>query len=85
MAEAVYLMCALTSLGCAILLLRSYRQSHTPLLLWSGLCFVGLTLNNVILFVDLLVIPEIDLSLWRGLTALGALLILLVRLIWDTK
>ncbi len=85
MAEAVYLMCALTSLGCAILLLRSYRQSHTPRLLWSGLCFVGLTLNNVILFVDLLVIPEIDLSLWRGLTALGALLILLVRLIWDTK
>jgi hypothetical protein len=85
MAEAVYAICALTGLVCAVLLFRSYGRSRTPLLLWSGLCFAGLTLNNVILFADLVVFPAFDLSLWRGLTSVGSLLILLFRLIWDAK
>jgi hypothetical protein len=84
MAELVYLACALASLLCAILLVRSYRASRTPLLLWSSLCFVGLALNNALLFVDLVVTPPtVDLSLERTLVALAALLLLLFGLIWH--
>jgi hypothetical protein len=85
MAEAVYVLCAATSLGCAILLFRSYRRSRTQLLLWSSLCFVGLAMNNVLLFVDLVVVPSIDLSIARNLTALCALMLLIFGLIWDRK
>ena len=52
MAETVYALCALTSLACAALLLRGYVRSRVRLLLWSGLCFAFLFLNNVLLFVD---------------------------------
>ncbi len=38
---------------CAFLLLRAYARVRQRLLLWSGLCFVGLTISNAILFVDL--------------------------------
>jgi hypothetical protein len=83
--EAVYVLCGLTSLLCAILLLSGYARSHTRLLLWSGLCFVGLALNNVLLFVDKVVLPETDLSSWRMATALLALLPLLYGVIWDSE
>jgi len=55
------------------------------LLLWSGLCFIGLTINNFILVVDKLIIPEDDLSLWRTTAALLAMLILLYGLIWESE
>jgi hypothetical protein len=83
MAELVYLSCALASLLCAIMLIRSYLASRTQLLLWSSLCFAGLTLNNVLLFVDLAIAPAVDLSLYRGLIAVAALLLLLFGLIWH--
>ncbi len=54
------------SLFCAILLGRSYRRTHTRLLMWSTLCFVGLTINNVLLFVDLVLIPGVDLAIVRS-------------------
>jgi hypothetical protein len=85
MAEAVYLLCALTSAVCAILLLRRYLRNRTRLLVWSSLCFVGLALNNAILFLDRVVVPETDLSLLRNTTALVALLLLLFGLIWDSQ
>lgn len=85
MSFAVYILCALTSLACAVMLLRSYARTHSRLVLWSGLCFVGLTLNNVLLFADLIVFPNIDLSLCRHLTALGGLLLLIYGLIWDSR
>ena len=82
MAEAVYLLCALTSLLCAGLLLRGYRRSRTQLLFWSCLCFVGLVVNNALLFLDLVVVgPDIDLRLWRGATALVSLALLLYGLV----
>jgi hypothetical protein len=81
MAEAVYLLCALTSLACALLLLRGYRASRTRLLFWSCLCFVGLTLNNVLLFVDLVMVPEFDLRVLRASTALGSLALLVYGLV----
>jgi hypothetical protein len=86
MAEAVYILCALTSVACAVLLLRSYRRSGMRLLLWSGLCFVMLAVSNVVLFVDLVVIPEdIDLSLLRSSIGLVGVATLLYGLIWDAQ
>lgn len=85
MATVVYALCALTSLACAVLLLRGYRRSHARLLLWSGLCFAGLAANNVILLVDKRVVPGMDLSLWRSLPALLGVAILLYGLVWETR
>jgi hypothetical protein len=61
MAEAVYLLSSLTSLTCTVLLLRGYLRSRVRLLLWSSLCFLGLTFSNVLLFIDLVVVPGINL------------------------
>lgn len=83
MGPVAYAVGVLTSIFCAFLLIRSYFERPTRLLLWSSLCFVGLALNNVILFVDLFVVPDIDLDIWRSLTALIALGLMLVGLIWE--
>lgn len=85
MATAVYVLAALTSLLCAVLLLRSYAESRVRLLLWSGLCFVGFAVNNAVLFVDKAVITDVDLGAARALTAFAAVAILLYGLIWETK
>lgn len=85
MAEAVYVLCALTSLACAVLLLRGYARSRVSLLLWSSLCFVGLAVNNVLLVVDLVVLPERDLLPLRNLSALVALCLLVFGLVWDSE
>lgn len=83
MAVPIYALCASTSFLCAWLLLRSYAASRYRLLLWSGLCFCGLTLNNVLLAVDKLVFPDVDLLTLRLATSLAALLPLLYGLIFD--
>ena len=86
MAETVYLLCAATSLLCALLLLRAYLDQRTRLLLWSTLCFAFLTLNNILLFVDLIIVPyTVDLSLWRSSTALAGIALLLFGLIWESR
>ena len=85
MAEIVYVLCFLSSTACAVLLLRGYRRTKTRLLLWGGLCFVALAVNNILLFLDLIVFIRTDLSLWRNLTALLALLLLLYGLVWDAE
>jgi hypothetical protein len=69
MATAVYALCAVTSLVCALLLARAFAASRVRLLLWCAVCFTGLALNNVVLFVDKVVAPDLDLSVWRGLPA----------------
>ena len=83
MAGAVYLLCALTSIACAVLLVRGYRRSRSRLLLWSSLCFVGLAANNSILVVDRLVVPDIDLSAWRLLPAVIGVGVLVYGLIAE--
>jgi hypothetical protein len=86
MPETVYLLCAATSVTCAVLLLRAYRRQRTRLLLWSSLCFVLLALNNILLFVDLIVVPSaIDLSLWRTAVSLAGVGVLLFGLIWESR
>ena len=92
MAEVVYLLCALTSVACAAMLLRAHAAARHRILLLSGWCFVGLAINNLLLFVDLviypgttiLVAPGIDLAIVRSMIALAAVTALLVGLIWDT-
>jgi hypothetical protein len=85
MAEAVYVLCAIASVLCAVLLLRSWAQTRTRLLFWSGLCFVGLALNNALLFLDLVIVPDIDLRYFRSGVALLSLLSLLYGLITESK
>jgi hypothetical protein len=85
MAGPVYILCALTCLLCAALLLRAYARTRVRLLLWGGLCFAGLAANNVFLFVDLVVLPEIDLSIPRELVSLAAVALFLYGLVWDTR
>lgn len=81
-AVLVYALCALTSLACAMLLLRGYRRSRARLLLWSGLCFAGLFLNNAMLIVDSRI--HSDLSALRSLPALVGVALLVYGLVWET-
>lgn len=85
MSGLIYGLCALTALLCAWMLLQGWRRSRYKLLLWSGLCFVGLTVNNVFLVIDKLVFASEDLSPWRSTIALVSLMILLFGLVWETK
>ena len=85
LAIAVYILCAATSGLCAVLLLRGYAKSRARLLFWSGLCFVGLTLNNVLLIVDVRIVPTIDLSVWRTIPALVGVSLLIYGLVWETR
>ena len=84
MAEAVYLLCAITSVVCAGMLFNGYRENRTRLLFWSSLCFAGLAVNNVLLFVDLILVPEIDLSILRSSIALASMIALLYGIIWES-
>ena len=83
-ARLIYVLCALTSSMCAFLLLRGYRRSHARLLLWGGLCFVGLALNNIVLVVDRLIVPAVDLTLLRMAPAIAGAVALLYGLISET-
>jgi hypothetical protein len=84
MAEVIYVLCAATSILCAILLLRGYLRTRTRLLMWATWCFVGLAINNILLFVDLAILPDaVDLRLLRGGSALVGMLLLVVGLIWE--
>jgi Family of unknown function (DUF5985) len=81
----VYLLCFATSSACAWLLARGYRRARARLLLWSSLCFLFLAANNLLLVVDLLVLPDVDLRFGRLAMALGAVGILLFGFIWDLE
>ena len=85
MAELVYVLCAVLSAACALLLARAYRAGGVRLLLWTALCFAGLFVNNALLFLDEVVVSGADLSLARSLSALTAVAVLLYGLIWETR
>jgi Family of unknown function (DUF5985) len=72
MGPAVYILGALTTLVCAILLTRGYIHSRARLLLWSALCFFGLTVSNTLIFVDLVLFPDKYSYLWRLAGGRGA-------------
>jgi hypothetical protein len=85
MAELIYVLCAATSVLCAVLLVRGYRASRSGLLLWSALCFVFLGVNNVLLLVDLVIVPAIDLAPFRTGTALIGMTVLVFGLTWEDR
>jgi hypothetical protein len=84
MGSIVYALCTVTSFTCGALLMRRYGVERHRLLLWSGLCFCGLTVNNMLLFTDYILFPtQVNLAFARSVTAAASLLVLLVGLIWD--
>jgi hypothetical protein len=85
MAGLIYGLCALTALLCAWLLLQAWARSRYKLLFWSGLCFAGLTVNNILLVVDKMIFPAVDMTIWRLVTGLAPLMALLYGLIWDAE
>jgi hypothetical protein len=85
LAGLVYLLGALVTGLSAVLLLRGYARSRSRLLLWSGLCFVGLTVSNALLFVDLRVLLQSDLYMWRLGTAAAAMMLLICGLVFESE
>jgi hypothetical protein len=83
--NAIYLLCLLTSLICTGLLYRGYRRYHIALLFWSMLCFVFLSLNNLLLYVDVALLPDISLRLLRLGTNLTAVTLLLYGFLWESE
>ncbi len=82
----IYLLCLAASIGCAWLLARSYLRSRARLLLWSAVCFFFIALNNLLVVVDLVVLPTtVDLVPWRRLASLTAVSVLLFGFIWETE
>lgn len=84
-AIAVYALCAGAAFLCTVLLLSAYRETGTRLLLWSTVCFACLTLNNVLVMVDLVFLPTIDLFLVRTVAALAGVAALLFGLVWEIR
>jgi hypothetical protein len=82
----LFLLAVLTSLACTLLLYRGYRHTRLRILLWSSLCFVCLTVNNLLVFVDLILLPQtVDLRVLRHATALTGLVFLLYGFIRDSE
>ena len=78
-------MCFATSVGCGLLLARSYMRNRSPLLLWSAACFILLALNNCLVVTDLILLPNVDLTLARSAAALAAVATLLYGFIWELE
>lgn len=85
MNAALYLLTCATTLLCAILLLRGYINVRRRLLLWSGLCFLAISVSNFLVFADLVLFPATDLYTWRLVAATIAMLLLLFGLIWESQ
>jgi hypothetical protein len=85
MPGVVYLLSAATCLLCSVMLFRGYARTGVRLLFWSGLCFAGLMLDNLMLYIDVIVVPDISLIIWRKMPGLIAIALLLFGLIWEAE
>lgn len=83
MSAALYVLTIVTTLVCAVLLLRAYFRVRNRLLLWSGLCFVGLTIENLLVLADLILFPAVDLYTYRLASAAISITLLLFGLVWE--
>jgi hypothetical protein len=81
----VYALCVITSVFCAVLLLRGYRLSRARLLFWAALCFLGLAINSIMVFVDETVVTWVDLTFWRALPALAGVCAFIYGLVWEGR
>lgn len=85
MSAVIYGLCTLTAALCAAMLLEAYRAQKYRFLLWSGLCFAGLTVNNLLLMLDMIVFTHTDLSVLRAAAGFISMTILLYGLIWEAE
>jgi len=85
MAESVYVLCSLTSIACWFLLMRGYRRTRVRFLFWSALCFMFLAMSNVLVFIDLIVVPDVDLAWLRSTVSLAGMGALVFGLVWETR
>jgi len=81
----IYLLCVVTSVVCAWLLISAFVRRRQGLLLWSAVCFSLLAVNNLLVFADLVLLPQVDLSLPRSLTALAGGIVMLGSFIWGME
>ena len=85
MALGLYVLTILTTLVCSVLLLRAYFRVRNALLLWSGLCFAGLTIDNFLVLADMILFPSIDLYSYRLGSVAIAVSLLLFGLVWERQ
>ena len=83
MAEIVYFLCALSSIACAVLLYRGYLRGRQRMLLWSSVGFAGLALNNILLVIDLILVPDVNLSAMRTAAAAIGLFVMIIGFVWE--
>jgi hypothetical protein len=83
--QAVYILCAITSILCTALLFRGYRATRTRLLFWASLCFAFLAINNVLLYLDLVILTSQDLFWYRNAAAMIGMLLLVFGLTWESR
>lgn len=84
MVEFTYVLNILVCLVCTVLLLRGWLRSRSRLLMWSAACFAMLTANNALIFLDVLIVPDVDLSVLRAASALVGFATLLFGMIWES-
>lgn len=84
-AYIVFVLCGLTAFACSILLLRGYWRTKTRLLFWASVCFACLALNNALVFIDVAIVPMIDLAFWRVVPALVGVCALIYGLVWEER
>jgi hypothetical protein len=82
--SVVYFLCTITSTLCAVLLYLSYQKTGARFLFWSAICFLCLALNNLLIFVDLILTPSIDLSVMRIIPAVIGFALFLWSCVWET-
>jgi Family of unknown function (DUF5985) len=86
MVEAVYALCGVTSILCAILLLRGWRETRARLLFWASLCFIGLAIENIVVFIDFVLMPpEVNLFWYRTPFALAGMIVLIYGLVREAR
>jgi hypothetical protein len=85
LAVLVYALCASAALLCTLLLVRGYLKTRTRLLFWSAVCFGCLTVNNLLVITDLVIFPGVDLAIWRTVSALVGVSVLLFALLWAER
>jgi hypothetical protein len=81
----IYLLCALTSLLCTYLLIRSYKRSKSPLIFWTSIFFITSAVSNILLFVDYVIVPSVDFSLVRTVLLLAGISMLVYGLVFENE
>lgn len=80
----IYILCAVTCLGCAALLLRGNVRKRDGLRFWTALCFVAMAVNHVLLYLNFIVLPDVELLFVARIAMLIGVVLLNFGLIWHS-